>query len=102
MEIILSGDRVTAEHALRIGLVNRVVPSDTLLAETMAYARRLASRAPLAQRFALDVMRRAQGMSLVEALKLESRSFHDLGETEDLKEGTAAFREKREARFKAR
>lgn len=102
MEIILSGDRVTADHALRIGLVNRVIPSDTLLAETMAYARRLAARAPLAQRFALDVMRRSQGMSLPEALKLESRSFHDLGETEDLQEGTTAFREKREARFKAR
>ena len=102
MEIILSGDRVDAQHALRIGLVNRIYPGDVLVAEAMAYAHRLASRAPLAQRFALDVMRRTQGMSLAEALRLESRSFYDLGETEDLKEGTTAFREKREARFNAR
>jgi enoyl-CoA hydratase/carnithine racemase len=101
MEMILSGDRVDAEHALRIGLVNRIFARNVLLAEAMAYAHRLASRAPLAQRFALDVMRRAQGMSLVEALRLESRSFYDLGETEDLREGTTAFREKREAQFKA-
>ena len=102
MEIILSGDRVDADHALRIGLVNRIFAPENLLAEAMAYAHRLASRAPLAQRFALDVMRRAQGMSLTEALRLESRSFYDLGETEDLQEGTTAFREKREAQFKAR
>lgn len=102
MEIVLSGDRVDAGHALRIGLVNRIHPADTLLAEAMAYAHRLASRAPLAQRFALDVMRRAQGMPLPEALRLESRSFYDLGGTEDLAEGTTAFREKREARFNAR
>ena len=102
MEIILSGDRVDADHALRIGLVNRIVASDRLLAEAMAYAHRLASRAPLAQRFALDVMRRAQGLPLAEALRLESRSFYDLGGTEDLQEGTTAFREKREAHFKAR
>ncbi len=102
MEIVLSGDRVDAGHALRIGLVNRIHPADTLVAEAMAYAHRLASRAPLAQRFALDVMRRAQGMPLPEALRLESRSFYDLGGTEDLAEGTTAFREKREARFNAR
>jgi enoyl-CoA hydratase/carnithine racemase len=102
MEIILSGDRVDAQHALRIGLVNRIHPQATLLAETMAYAHRLAARAPLAQRFALDVMRRAQGMPLAEALRLESSSFHDLGGTEDLQEGTTAFRERREARFKGR
>lgn len=102
MEIILSGDRIGAEHALRIGLVNRIYPPETLVAEAVGYAHRLASRAPLAQRFALDVMRRAQGMPLPEALRLESRSFHDLGGTEDLQEGTTAFREKREANFKAR
>ena len=56
----------------------------------------------LAHRFAKDVMRRSMGMSRDEALRLESRSFYDLGQTEDLREGTTAFREKREARFSAR
>ena len=61
----------------------------------------LARRAPLAQRFAKDVMRRSMGLSQDEALRLESRSFYDLGQTEDLREGTAAFREKRKPLFVA-
>ncbi len=102
MEIVLSGDRVDAEHAYRIGLVNRIHPADQLLEKSMDYAARLASRAPLPQRFAKDVMRRSVGMTLDEALRLESRSFYDLGGTEDIREGTTAFREKRDAQFKGR
>jgi enoyl-CoA hydratase/carnithine racemase len=102
MEIVLSGERVDAEHAFRIGLVNRIHPADKLLERTMEYAAMLARRAPLPQRFAKDVMRRAVGMTLPEALKLESRSFYDLGGTRDIREGTTAFREKREATFEGR
>lgn len=102
MEIVLSGERVGAEQALRIGLVNRIYPSAELLPRTLEYAQLLATRAPLAQRFAKEVMRRAVGLPLDEALRLESRSFHDLGQTEDLAEGTTAFRERRPARFKGR
>lgn len=99
MEIVLSGDRIDARRALRIGLVNAIVPQDELVAKCLEYAAMLATRAPLAQRFARDVMNRAVGLPLDEALRLESRSFHDLGQTADLAEGTAAFREKRPARF---
>lgn len=102
MEIILSGERIDAEHAYRIGLVNRVYPADELLEKTMSYAEMLAQRAPLAQRFAKDVMRRSMGMSFEEAMKLESRSFYDLGGTKDIREGTNAFREKRVAKFEGR
>lgn len=102
MEIVLSGERIDAEHAYRIGLVNRVYEQETLVEKTLDYAAMLASRAPLAQRFAKDVMHRAMGMTLEEALRMESRSFYDLGRTEDLAEGTSAFREKREANFKGR
>jgi enoyl-CoA hydratase/carnithine racemase len=102
MEIVLSGERIGAEHALRIGLVNRIVPQAELLEAAMEYAAMLATRAPLAQRFAKDVMRRAMAMPVAEALRLESRSFYDLGQTSDIREGTAAFREKREARFQGR
>jgi enoyl-CoA hydratase/carnithine racemase len=99
MEIILGGERIGSQHALRIGLVNAVHPADQLLERALQYAQMLASRAPLAQRFARDVMKRAIGMPQDEALKLESASFHDLGHTADIAEGTAAFREKRQARF---
>ena len=102
MEMILSGDRYDAQHALRIGLVNRIVEQDRLLAESLAYAEKLAKRGPLAQRFAKQVVTESFGRPLVESLKAESRSFHDLAFTEDLAEGTTAFREKRDAAFRGR
>ena len=102
MEIILSGDRVDAEHAYRIGLVNRIWPQAELLERTMAYAQTLASRSPLSHRFAKEVVKRSVGLPQDEALRLESSSFHDFGQTEDLAEGTTAFRERREANFKGR
>lgn len=102
MEIVLSGERIDAEHAYRIGLVNRIVPREELLAVTLDHAQRLAARAPLAQRFAKEVMRRAVGMGMADALWMESRSFHDVGLTHDLAEGTAAFRGRRDADFEGR
>ena len=102
MEIILSGERIDAEHALRIGLVNRIWPQAELLARSMDYAQMLAKRSPLSHRFAKEVMKRASGMPRDEALRLESRSFYDVGFTEDLAEGTTSFRERRDADFKGR
>ncbi|MCA1829096.1 MAG: enoyl-CoA hydratase/isomerase family protein [Myxococcales bacterium] len=102
MEIILSGDRIGADHALRIGLVNRIHPQPELLPRTLEYAQMLAQRSPLSHRFAKEVMKRAVGLPLDEALRLESRSFYDFGRTEDLAEGTTSFRERRDARFKGR
>ena len=102
MEMILSGERVGAEHACRIGLVNRVVPQPELLARTLDYAQMLATRSPLSHRFAKEVIKRSMGMHMDEALRLESSSFHDVGQTEDLAEGTTAFRERRPAAFKGR
>ncbi|MEM8975077.1 MAG: enoyl-CoA hydratase/isomerase family protein [Pseudomonadota bacterium] len=102
MEMILSGERIDAEHALRIGLVNRIWPADELLPKTLDYAQMLASRAPLSHRFAKNVMRRMDGLTQEEALKAEVSSFYDLGQSQDLKEGTASFRERRSANFKGR
>lgn len=102
MEMILSGERIDAEHALRIGLVNRIWPAGELLPRTMKYAEMLATRAPLSHRYAKETMRKMVGMGLQQQLEAEVRSFHDLGSSEDLKEGTAAFAERREARFKGR
>jgi enoyl-CoA hydratase/carnithine racemase len=102
MEIVLSGERIDADHAYRIGLVNRVYPQETLLSKTLDYAQMLATRAPLSHRFAKEVMRRSVGMPMSEALSWESRSFRDVAFTEDLKEGLASFKERRPAHFKGR
>ncbi len=102
MEMFLSGDRFDADWAFRTGLVNRVIPAERLLEESLAYAEKLASRAPLAQRLGKEVMLRTLGRPLEDGLRLESRSFHDLGQTSDLAEGTTAFREKRDAKFEGR
>ena len=102
MEMILSGERIDAANAHRIGLVNRVWPQIDLLTKTLDYAQMLARRAPLAHRFAKATMRRMVGMPFADALKAEVRSFYDLGQSEDLAEGTQSFSERREANFKSR
>ena len=102
MEIILSGERVNAQHAYRIGLVNRVYAPHELLTKTLEYAQMLATRAPLSHRFAKEVVRRSVGMHMGEALQWESRSFRDVAFTDDLKEGLASFKERRPADFKGR
>ena len=101
MEIILSGERIDAEHAFRIGLVNRIYPQAELLGKTMAYAQMLASRAPLSHRFAKEMIRTSVGMNMPDALKAESRSFRDFAMTADLEEGLTSFRERRDAVFTA-
>ena len=102
MELVLSGDLIDAEHAHRIGLVNRVWEQLDLLPKTLDYAAKLASRAPLAIRYAKQTLRRTAAMPLDEALKAEVRSFYDLGHSADLAEGTTAFQERRDAKFKGR
>lgn len=99
MEMFLSGDRLDAEWAARTGLINRVIAALDRVAETLAYAARLAGRAPVAQRLGKAVILRALGRPLEDGPRLQSRSFHDLGSTADRAAGTTAFREKRAAEF---
>ena len=101
MEMFWSGDRYDAVWAARTGLVNGVIDAAQLLTHCLDYATKLSSRAPLAHRLGKEVMLRALGAPLAEGLRQESRSFHDLGATRDLAEGTSAFRDKRAAHFDA-
>ena len=103
MEMVLSGDLFDAGHACT-GSDSSTASwrRSGLLEETLAYAEKLASRAPLAQRLAKEVVHRAHGLPMDEALRLESMSFRNLAHTEDMAEGNAAFRERRPARFKGR
>jgi enoyl-CoA hydratase len=99
LDLILTGRRIGAAEALAIGLVTRVYPAATLRAEALAYARELATKAPVAVRFALDAVRAGLEQPLAEALVHEATLFGLVATTEDMREGTRAFLEKRPARF---
>lgn len=100
MEMLLTGDAITAQAAERWGLVNRVVPKGELMEAALAYARRIASNAPLAVQAAKELATRSRDMDLATGLRLEQVMNRMLGFTEDAREGPAAFNEKRPAVFK--
>jgi len=102
MEMILTGDLIRADHALRIGLVNRVVPADQLMAEARGLAGKLAAKAPLALRAAKDAVDYGAEMSLEVALEFENRLFAIVSGSEDRAEGVTAFLEKRQPEWKGR
>lgn len=101
-ELIFTGDHINAERALSIGLVNRVVPHDTLMAVTLDMAGKISRKGRLAIIQAKRVISRGCEMPLREALKLEIDTFADLFATEDQKEGMQAFVQKRAPEFKDR
>ena len=98
---ILAGDEIGADEALRLGLVNRVVEHACLIDEAEALARTIVeTSAPLAVRACLEAVTRGARLPVDEALKLEAELFARLFATEDVREGTRAFLEKRRPRFK--
>ncbi len=100
LEILLTGDMVPAQRALEIGLVNRVVPAADLMAEAAKLAAVLASKAPVAVRYILEAVHEGLEMPLAQAQYLETALFGAIASTEDTKEGTAAFLEKRKPVWK--
>jgi enoyl-CoA hydratase/carnithine racemase len=102
MEMILTGEPIDAEQALRWGLVSRVLPSDLLLPEAIALASMVAARGPLAVRAARAAVVEGLGSGLAEGLELERKFFLAVMRTDDAAEGARAFAEKRLPRFEGR
>lgn len=102
MEMILTAEHVTAEEALRLGLVNKVVPLPELMPAARALAELLCERGPLALRAAKEAVVRGLSLPLADGLRLEAFLSGVLRRTEDAIEGPKAFAEKRRPAFKAR
>lgn len=100
--LLLTGDRIDGEEALRIGLVQQLVPADQLIDTALALAQSIASKSPIAIEKTKHMVRVAQNVPLETALIVENDSFSYLMKTEDAAEGRAAFGEKREPRFTGR
>ena len=102
MELLLTGDHVTAAEAHRLGLVNRVVPAAELMTEVRKLAASLASKAPVAVRYIIDAVNKGLEMPFPDAQIFEATLFGLVSSTEDMREGTRAFLEKRKAEFKGK
>jgi len=102
LELILTGRRINAQEALRLGLVEQVVPHDQLKAAVEDLAQTIVSRAPLAVKYAKEAIVRGIELPLTEGLKVEAELYTLLRTTEDRMEGARAFQEKRPPQFKGR
>jgi enoyl-CoA hydratase len=102
LELILTGRQVEADEAVRLGLALRVVPAARLLEEAQVLAGQLASRAPLALRYAREAIADGLDRPLADGLALEARLFGLAASTDDMREGVRAFLEKRQATFTGR
>ena len=102
LELMLSGEQITAQQAYNVGLVNHVVPPAELLAATENLARKILVNAPLAIKYVLEAVQQGLEMTQAEGMFLEANLFGLCCSTADMKEGTRAFLEKRPPKFEGR
>jgi enoyl-CoA hydratase len=102
MDLVLTGRKIKAAEALQIGLVDRVVPAASVMDEARAFADLLARKAPLAVRCAMQAIAGGMEMPLADAQVLEATLFGLVASSEDMREGTRAFLEKRSPEFKGK
>ena len=102
LQLILSGDIISAQEAYRIGLVNEVVPNDSLMARAEVILKQIDSNAPQSVKFSIEAVNKGLETSLSEGLLLEASLFAICAATEDKKEGTSAFLAKRAPKFQGR
>jgi enoyl-CoA hydratase len=102
LQIILTGETIDAQEAYRIGLVNEVVPNANLIARAEAILKQIISNAPIGVKFSIEAINKGLETSLTEGLLLEASLFASCFDTEDKKEGTSAFLERRVPKFRGR
>jgi len=102
IELILTGDMITAQEAYRLGLVNKVVPAGAVLKEARGLARKIVSKSKFPIAAALTAIREGLAVTIEEGLKIEAEQFVGLADTEDIREGVSAFLEKRQPQFRDR
>jgi enoyl-CoA hydratase len=101
-EIVLLGEMIRADEALRIGLVNKVIPAEKLMDEATEIARKLADKSPVAIRFAKLAINKALETGLTDGLEFEKTIFALLYSSEDAKEGLKSFLDKRKPIWKGK
>jgi len=102
LQLILTGETISAQEAYRIGLVNEVVPAANLIERAEAILKQIAANAPIAVKFSLEAANKGLETSQAEGFALEASYFGICAATEDKKEGTSAFLEKRAPQFHGR
>lgn len=102
LELLLTADMISAQRAFEIGLINRIVAEEELLEVGKQTLRKILSKGPVAVRYILGCVQRGLNVSLEEGMLIESDHFGMACATEDMKEGTIAFLEKRKPQFKGR
>ena len=102
LQLILTGETISAQEAYRIGLVNEVVPAGDLIARAETILKQISANAPIAVKFSLEAANRGMDTSQAEGFALEASYFGICAATEDKKEGTSAFLEKRAPQFHGR
>ena len=102
IEMILTGEMIDAQEALRIGLVNKIVPSEQLEETALQMAREMASKGPLAMKYAKEAINKGMDMTLEQGLRLEADLYLLLHTTRDRVEGIQTFRKKGVPRFEGK
>ena len=101
-QVMLTGERITAQSAQEMGLVTRVLPTDALVGAALDMARTLAANAPISMRLVKQVLNRAYDLDLEAVMQLETDATLECLASEDLREGVQAFMEKRTPVYKGK